>query len=67
MEVPKCPECGEPLETVVQEKRHVVGWDEDTECYSDGGQITGIVKCGSCGKEIGGYGQQNWGWWPNFE
>ena len=62
-----CPECGEFLETVIQEERHVIGWNEEEEHYEDGGQTTGVYRCGSCGKIIGGYGQHNWGWCPDYE
>jgi len=63
--VPLCPECGVGLTTVLFKEEGYLDVNDDGS-YSDGGQTSGEYVCPMCGKAIGGYGQQAWGFLPNF-
>jgi hypothetical protein len=64
---PKCPECHARMDTVHVERAEGLIWEEESKQFKDNGQGSGEVVCGNCGKTIGGYGQQNWGFWPDTD
>jgi len=62
--IPKCPNCKKFLWTVRIEEHDTLDWDSTEQAYKSGGQGKGVCVCANCGKEIGGYGQLNWGFYP---
>lgn len=63
--VPMCPECEADLTSVTFRDAGSLGINKYGD-YEDGGQTSGEYICGECGKTIGGYGQQTWGFHPNL-
>jgi uncharacterized protein with PIN domain len=59
---PKCPECGQPMETLYYEQSGAVIFDSGSGCYVDGGQFTEVVRCPNCGKVIGVWRPDGRGW-----
>jgi len=63
----KCPKCGKQIKVVYIDRGQVIEWNEEEKRYEDNGQATGTARCGHCNTPIGGYGQENWGLWPEFD
>jgi len=61
--VPICPLCNARLDTILFQEGGSLEVKEDGS-YTDGGQTSGAYLCYKCGKAIGGYGQENWGFNP---
>ena len=59
-----CPECRKPLIEIAFEECGVIYLAEGE--YEAAGQTSGTLCCTSCKTMIGGYGQQTWGFVPNF-
>ena len=71
MEPPKCPKCGEPLETIyVVKSGELLDWNDEKGKYeSDEAQLSVTYCCQSCGYAIGGWkaNGDSWGFIPEVE
>jgi len=71
MEIPKCPECGKPLEVVIPHSCGVAyRWSEEEGKYEvDDAQQQETYVCGNCRKPIGGWRAdgERWGFIPETE